>query len=46
LVVGLGNATVVKEVKVTWPGGRQEVWRDLPVDTYSTLREGSAPKEK
>ncbi len=46
LLIGLGAETAVKEVKVTWPGGRQEVWRNLPIDRYTTLREGSAPKEK
>ena len=46
LLVGLGAETAVKEVKVTWPGGRQEVWSNVPVDRYTTLREGSAPKEK
>ena len=46
VLIGLGSATSVKEVRVLWPGGRRETWRDLPVDRYSTLREGSAPQEK
>jgi hypothetical protein len=46
LLIGLGAETAVKEVKITWPDGRQEVWSNLPIDRYTTLREGSAPKEK
>jgi len=46
VLIGLGSATSVKEVRVLWPGGRKETWRNLPVDRYSTLREGSAPQEK
>jgi len=46
VLVGLGASTSVTEVRVTWPGGRKETWRKLSIDTYTTLREGSAPQEK
>ncbi len=46
VLVGLGAATAVREVRVVWPNGRSETWRDLSIDTYSTLHEGSAPQEK
>jgi len=46
VLVGLGAGAKVKEIRVLWPGGRQETWRNLPVDRYSTLREGTAPQEK
>jgi hypothetical protein len=46
VLIGLGAATSIKEVRVFWPGGRKETWRSLPVDTYTILREGSAPQEK
>jgi len=36
----------VKEVRILWPGGRRETWRNPPVDRYSTFREGTAPGEK
>jgi hypothetical protein len=45
VLVGLGAVTKVKEIRILWPGGRQETWPNLPVDTYSTLREGTAPQE-
>jgi len=46
VLVGLGAGTSVKEVRVTWPDGRKEIWRKLSIDTYTTLRQGSAPQEK
>jgi hypothetical protein len=46
VLVGLGAATKVREVRVLWPGGPREIWRNLPVDAYSTLREGAAPRGK
>jgi hypothetical protein len=46
VLVGLGPATKVKEVRVLWPGERREVWSNLPVDQYTTLREGTASQEK
>ena len=46
VLVGLGNASGVKSVQVTWPDGRKETWRKPPVDQYTTLRRGSAPREK
>ena len=46
VLVGLGEVVNVKEVRVTWPGGLSEIWRNLPIDSYTTLREGSAPQEK
>ena len=46
VLVGLGEATKVKEVRILWPGGRRETWRNPSVDRYSTFREGTAPGEK
>ncbi len=46
VLVGLGSDTGVKEVHVTWPDGSRETWRKLSVDSYTTLRQGSAPQEK
>jgi hypothetical protein len=46
VLIGLGTATKIKEVRVLWPQGRSETWTDLPVDHYTTLREGSAPQER
>ena len=45
---GLGSATKVDSVEITWPSGAKEVLRDLPVDKSYTVEEGSGivPPEK
>ena len=37
VLVGLGQATKVKAVRVRWPDGTTEEWKDQPVDRYVTL---------
>ena len=37
VLVGLGQATKVKAVRVRWPDGTIEEWKDLAVDRYVTL---------
>jgi hypothetical protein len=44
VLVGLGTATQVKTVRVRWPSGGVEEWKDLSVDRYTTLREGTGSK--
>ena len=41
VLVGLGPSTEAPTVRVTWPNGQTEEWRDLPVDRYTTLTEGT-----
>ncbi len=41
VLAGLGTATAVPTVKVTWPSGRVETFVNVPVDRYTTLTEGS-----
>jgi hypothetical protein len=41
LLIGLAEADRVKSVRVDWPGGRSEEWRDLPVDRLITLPQGT-----
>ena len=41
VVAGLGDSGDSPVVRVTWPGGATETWSGLPIDRYSTLREGS-----
>ena len=41
VLVGLGPSTEAPTVRVTWPSGLTEVWRDLSVDRYATLTEGT-----
>jgi len=45
LLVGLGVAKQVKSVRVRWPNGTIEEWKNVAVDRYTTLNEGagSAP---
>jgi hypothetical protein len=41
VLIGLGDSTAVRAIQVTWPSGRVEEWSDVPVDRYTTVREGS-----
>ena len=43
VLAGLGSAARVKAVRVRWPDGAIEEWKDLRVDQYTTLKEGSSP---
>ncbi len=38
VLVGLGQATRIHTVRVRWPDGTVDEWRDLPVDKYTTLK--------
>jgi hypothetical protein len=38
VLVGLGPATQVKAVRVRWPTGAVEEWKDLLIDRYTTLK--------
>ena len=42
VLVGLGAATRVKAVRVRWPNGTVEEWKEFIVDRYTTLKEGTA----
>jgi len=42
VLVGLGAVTRVKAVRVRWPNGTVEEWKELIVDRYTTLKEGMA----
>jgi hypothetical protein len=42
IVVGLGDSSDQPGVRVTWPGGKTENWNSVPIDRYSTLKEGEA----
>ena len=41
VLVGLGPSTDAQTVRVTWPNGLTEEWRDLPADRYTTLTQGT-----
>lgn len=40
VLVGLGDTATIVKVRVEWPGGNAEEWTDVPVDRYTTLKEG------
>ena len=40
VLVGLGDTARIDKVRVEWPGGNADEWTDVPVDRYTTLKEG------
>jgi hypothetical protein len=42
VLAGLGESSEPVTVRVFWPDGRSETWKDLGVDRYVTLAEGEA----
>jgi hypothetical protein len=40
VLVGLGAVTRVKTVRVRWPDGVSEEWKDVPADRYIVLKQG------
>ena len=43
VTIGLGDAPLLDELTVDWPGGARETWSDLPSGRTYVLREGQAP---
>ena len=41
VLVGLGTSAKPVRVRVIWPDGKTEEWSDVPVNRYTTLKEGS-----
>ena len=41
VVFGLGDSTDRPAVRIHWPGGGVEEWKDVPIDRYTTLKEGA-----
>jgi len=41
VLFGLGDSPQIEKVVVHWPSGKVESFKDVPVGTYTTLREGS-----
>jgi hypothetical protein len=46
VVAGLGSANHLEAVRVRWPGGAVEEWKNPPVDQYAALREGAGQRQK
>jgi hypothetical protein len=45
VLVGLGNATRIENVRVNWPDGTMSEWKDPPTDRYLTWKQGTPPKQ-
>jgi ASPIC/UnbV protein len=39
--VGLGDSLDSPTVRIHWPGGAVSEQRDVPIDRYTTLKEGA-----
>lgn len=46
VLAGLGNASQVEFVRVYWPDGTVEEWKEPRVDQYTTLRKGTGAAKK
>jgi hypothetical protein len=44
VLFGLGGDTGAQTVRVQWPGGQVEEFRNLAVDRYWVLESGKAPR--
>jgi hypothetical protein len=40
VLVGLGDSTEPPRVRVRWPNGTTEEWSEVPIDRWTTLKEG------
>ena len=43
VLVGLAGRDSVTAVRVYWPDGTAETWKNLPTDSYVTLEKGTSP---
>jgi enediyne biosynthesis protein E4 len=46
VLVGLGSATTVEAARVHWPDGEVEEWKNVAIDRYSILKQGSSSTRK
>ena len=44
VLIGLGANRTVESVRVHWPDGSVEEWKNVPVDRYTTLRQSTGTK--
>ena len=44
VVVGLGESAEAPRVRVIWPSGETEEWASVPIDRYTTLRQGEGSR--
>jgi hypothetical protein len=46
VLVGLGSGLKVRTVRIVWPSGAVEEWKDVVADRYTTLKEGFTQRRK
>jgi hypothetical protein len=46
VLVGIGRAERVETVRVHWPDGGVEEWKNPPINRYLTLKEGTSSGKK
>jgi hypothetical protein len=46
VLVGLGNATTVRRVRVIWPSGLVEDWTEIAAGRWNTVREGTGRRQE
>jgi len=42
VLVGLGEGSKIDKVRIEWPGGTADEWTDVPIDRYTTLKQGDS----
>lgn len=45
VLTGLGTVNRIQSVRVRWPEGTVEEWREVAVDQYTTLKEGATARK-
>ena len=40
ILFGLADEVSIDGIRIHWPDGRSEEWNDVPIDQYTTLRQG------
>jgi len=45
-LIGLGAATQIERLQITWPGGRIDQWSDLPTNCELVMIEGQPPRNR
>jgi hypothetical protein len=46
VLAGLGSAVRVEAVRVRWPDGAVDEWKDPRIDRYATLKQGASPQKR
>jgi hypothetical protein len=46
VLVGIGSAERVEAIRVRWPDGGVEEWKNPPINRYLTLKEGTSSEKK